>query len=236
MDLGFSTVTADVASIAPTAGSWALTWVTFAACGLALVPAMSRVWWGLCASGPVPGGGDRAATVGGWRRDGAAVSKPSALSWRRQRSRHVSGSNRPSGTRLLMKTTGALHRSLYRRSGGRVGRKLRGHPVLLLTTTGRKTGHERTWPLCYVRNGDSLVLVASAGGAPRHPAWYLNLRANPCVSIRQGDGTRTMVARTAGGIERGQLWERLVRQFPMASMYQHKTSRVFPVVVLEPAP
>lgn len=95
----------------------------------------------------------------------------------------------PSAARAMLKVIGTLHRLLYQCSSGRIGGTFRGGPVLLLTTTGRKTGQERTWPLCYLPGpGDELVLVASGGGAPRHPAWYLNLRANPRVSIRLGGG------------------------------------------------
>ena len=135
---------------------------------------------------------------------------------------------------LFLKVTGTLHRLLYRWSGGRMGRTFRGGPVLLLTTTGRKTGRQRTWPLCYLITGDDLVLVASAGGVPRHPAWYLNLRANPRVSIQLGDRTRTMVARTAEGTERARLWERAVRQYSGCAGYQRRSGREIPVVILRP--
>ena len=133
-----------------------------------------------------------------------------------------------------MKVAGTLHRLLYRWSGGRIGGTFRGGPILLLTTRGRKTGHQRTWPLCYLVTGDELVLVASAGGAPRHPAWYLNLRANPRVSIQLEDKTLTMLARTAGGEERARLWERAVRQYPVCAAYQRKSGREIPVVILRP--
>ena len=137
--------------------------------------------------------------------------------------------------RTTMKVAGTLHRLLYRWTGGRIGGTFRGGPILLLTTRGRKTGQQRTWPLCYLVTGDELVLVASAGGAPRHPAWYLNLRANPCVSIQLGDRIRTMVARAAEGSERARLWERAVRQYPVCAAYQRKSGRQIPVVILRPA-
>ena len=141
----------------------------------------------------------------------------------------------PSAARAMLKVIGTLHRLLYRCSVGRIGGTLRGGPVLLLTTTGRKTGRQRTWPLCYLITGDDLVLVASAGGVPRHPAWYLNLRANPRVSIQLGDRTRTMVARTAEGTERARLWERAVRRYPVCAAYQRKSGRQIPVLILRPA-
>ena len=130
---------------------------------------------------------------------------------------------------------GKAHSSVYRASDGRVWGKMFGGPVLLLNTTGRKSGQRRTTPLLYVMDSEDFVVIASNGGAPSHPAWYLNLRANPCVDIQQGDGIRTMIARTADGIEHAQLWERLVHQFPVAARYQRKTSRMIPVVILRPA-
>ncbi len=134
--------------------------------------------------------------------------------------------------RVMLKAIGTLHRLLYRCSGGRMGTTLRGEPVLLLTTTGRKSGQERTWPICYLRAGDELVLVASGAGAMRHPAWYLNLRANPRVSVQIGERTTTMVARRAREAERSRLWERFVRRYPVCAAYQRKSGREFPVVIL----
>ena len=119
--------------------------------------------------------------------------------------------------RVMLKVIGTLHRLLYRCSCGRMGTTLRGEPVLLLTTTGRKTGQEHTCPLCYLRAGDELVFVASGGGAMRHPAWYLNLRANPRVSVQIGKRTTTMVARRAGDAERSRLWEPLINARVAAS-------------------
>jgi deazaflavin-dependent oxidoreductase (nitroreductase family) len=87
------------------------------------------------------------------------------------------------GGRAALRTVGTLHRLVYRWSAGGVGGRLRGGPVLLLTTTGRVTGRARTWPLSYVVAGDGLVVVASARGAQAHPAWYLNLRANDRVHV-----------------------------------------------------
>lgn len=127
-----------------------------------------------------------------------------------------------------------LHRSLYQWSGGRVGGSLRGRRILLLTTTGRTTGKERTWPLCYFTAGDALVLVAAAGGDPHHPAWYRNLVANPQVVIQMGDSRRRMVARSAERFERTYLWDRILHQFPMCAAYQRRTSREIPVVLLQP--
>jgi F420H(2)-dependent quinone reductase len=135
--------------------------------------------------------------------------------------------------RAMLKVIGTLHRLLYRCSGGRIGTTLRGAPVLLLTTTGRKSGQERTWPICYLRAGDEIVVVASGGGAMRHPAWYLNLRTNPRVSVQIWESTSTMAARRAEGAERWWLWERFVRRYPVCAAYQHKSGRELPVVILQ---
>lgn len=142
---------------------------------------------------------------------------------------------RGGGRRVAMKVAGTIHIRLYRLSGGKVGGSVGGMPILLLTTTGRKTGRARTWPLGYVTDGDRLVVVASALGQADHPAWYLNLRANPRVTVRRGAATRVMVAETAGGAERARLWSRLVREYPYFADHQRKTSREIPVVIVRAA-
>jgi F420H(2)-dependent quinone reductase len=145
-----------------------------------------------------------------------------------------SASSRESSSlqKAMLKVIGTLHRLLYRCSGGRMGTTLRGGPVLLLTTTRLKTGQERTWPLCYLRLGDEIVLVASGGGGMCHPAWYLNLRANPRVRVQLGERTSTMVARRAEEADRPWLWERFVRRYPVCAAYQCKSGRELPVVIL----
>jgi deazaflavin-dependent oxidoreductase (nitroreductase family) len=140
-----------------------------------------------------------------------------------------------SGGRTTLKIVGTLHRLLYRWSAGRVGGTLRGGPVLLLTTTGRTTGRAHTWPLCYLVAGDELVVVASARGAPSHPAWYLNLQADGRVSVQRGGRTQMMVARTVHGAERARLWERVVQQYSVCAAYQRQTGREMPVVLLRSA-
>ncbi len=141
----------------------------------------------------------------------------------------------PSSTLTMLKLAGTLHRLLYRWSGGRLGGTFRGGPVLLLTTTGRRTGQARTWPLSYVVDGDDLVLVASAAGEARHPAWYLNLLTNPRVSIQVGETSRPMVAQSVAGSERARLWESFVGRYPVGAWYQRKSGREIPVVILRPA-
>ncbi len=108
-----------------------------------------------------------------------------------------------------------------------------GSTILLLTTTGRKSGKEITMPLIFGEDGDSQVLVASRGGAPQHPGWYLNLEANPEVGVQvKGDIFRAR-ARTAEGEERERLWKKMNEIWPHYDEYQTKTTRQIPVVVLD---
>jgi deazaflavin-dependent oxidoreductase (nitroreductase family) len=108
-----------------------------------------------------------------------------------------------------------------------------GSPILLLTTTGRKSGKEHTMPLIFGEAGGSQVLVASRGGAPEHPGWYLNLEANPEVGVQvKGDKFRAR-ARTAAGEERERLWKEMNEIWPHYDEYQTKTTRQIPVVVLD---
>ena len=138
--------------------------------------------------------------------------------------------------RLLFSAFVKIHVALYRASGGRLGGRFRkGAPVLLLTTTGRKTGRRRTTPLLYVEEGDRYVVVASAGGAPSHPAWYLNLRSNPAATIQVGGRKLAITAETAGLEERARLWPRLTQMWPQYDDYQAKTHREIPVVMLAPS-
>lgn len=134
---------------------------------------------------------------------------------------------------VLLRGMSALNRFVYRRSGGRIGGSIRGAPILLLTTTGRKSGRPRTTPLLYLRDGDDLVVVGSKGGAPRHPAWFLNLRANPEVEVELGRERRSLTARVAEPSERERLWPRLVEMYASYDSYQRKTAREIPVVILE---
>ena len=139
---------------------------------------------------------------------------------------------RSSGFRVVIKAIGTLHRWMYRVSGGKLGKSFFGSPILLLTTTGRRTRRPRTWPLTYLPDGDRLIVIASNGGQPNHPAWYLNLRATPQVSVQLGNRVRTMVAQAAEGDERARLWSRVVEEYPAYAEYQRKTDRQIPVVVL----
>ena len=123
----------------------------------------------------------------------------------------------------------------------RLDRRIGGHfrktaPVLLLTTTGRKSGKKRTTPLLYVEDAGRYVIIASVGGAPRHPAWYLNLRDNPAATIEIGRRTLAVTAETASPEERARLWPLATQMYSGYDDYQAKTSREIPVVVLTPEP
>ena len=128
---------------------------------------------------------------------------------------------------------GAANRALYRTTGGKIGGTFKGAPVLLLTTTGRKSGKPRTMPLLYLREGDALVVVASEGGAERNPAWFLNLQASPAVEVEIGRKKEQRRARKATDEERARLWPRLVEMYPPYESYQQKTARRIPVLLLE---
>jgi deazaflavin-dependent oxidoreductase (nitroreductase family) len=123
---------------------------------------------------------------------------------------------------------------MYRLFGGRFVGRIGKAPVLLLTTRGRKTGKQRTTPLLYVAYGDALVVVASNGGAPRHPAWYLNLQAEPEIDVQVGREQRAVRAREATEEERTQLWAQLVAVYRGYEGYAQKANRTIPIVVLEP--
>lgn len=132
-----------------------------------------------------------------------------------------------------MQLFGDEHVRRYRETDGEVGHIWRGVPTLILTTTGRRSGEQRSNPLIYGRDGDRYVVVASKGGAPRHPAWFLNLAERPEVDVQvKGDRFRAR-ARSAEGDERGRLWKLMAGIWPAYDDYQAKTGREIPVVVLE---
>jgi F420H(2)-dependent quinone reductase len=139
--------------------------------------------------------------------------------------------------KLLWKVAGVGidgHVAIYRASGGRVGHKLPGTPpMLLLDHVGAKSGKKRTSPLGYFRDGDDVVIVASKGGDPRHPAWFHNLMANPDTEIQLGSERRKVHARPATPEERARLWPKAVDTYGGYAGYQERTNRVIPLVVLE---
>ncbi len=129
--------------------------------------------------------------------------------------------------------TGA-HTFFYRLSGGKLGGRLGKSPVLLLNTIGRKTGQPRTTPLLYLRDGDDVILVASNGGAPKHPVWWLNLQANPEAEVEIGRDKLKVTARQASAEERSRLWPMVVDMYGDYAEYQKKTTREIPVIILSP--
>jgi deazaflavin-dependent oxidoreductase (nitroreductase family) len=124
---------------------------------------------------------------------------------------------------------------LYRRTGGRLGNKVRGAPVLLLDHVGRKSGTPRTSPVLYLEDGADLVVVGSRGGSDAMPGWFFNLMATPATTVQVGRERRSVVAREASDEERARLWPRLVEMYPDYEAYQRRTSRKIPVVILSPA-
>jgi deazaflavin-dependent oxidoreductase (nitroreductase family) len=122
----------------------------------------------------------------------------------------------------------------FRANGGKVGGPFEGAPLLLLHTTGAKTGQARINPVMYQADGDNLVVFASKAGAPTSPDWYHNLVANPRASIEVGDKTLKVVARVVDGETRERLWSTQKERYPGFAEYEAKTDRQIPVVVLEP--
>lgn len=127
-----------------------------------------------------------------------------------------------------------LHIRIYRLSGGRLGTRLLDMPVLLLFTTGTKSGHSRVHALSYVRAGDSYVVAASNGGASVHPGWRFNLLNNPIARIQVGREIMDVEAREAQGAERKKLWERFKEMDGAYRRYETRTDRLIPVIVLQP--
>ncbi|OBJ16163.1 nitroreductase [Mycobacterium colombiense] len=130
---------------------------------------------------------------------------------------------------------GEDHVRAYRETGGETGYLWNGVPTLLLTVTGRRTGRELTSALIFGRDGDDYLVVASMGGAPRHPSWYLNLQANPAAGIQVQADELAVVARTASAAEKPRLWKIMTDVWPNYDVYQSRTDRDIPVVLLTPA-
>jgi deazaflavin-dependent oxidoreductase (nitroreductase family) len=139
--------------------------------------------------------------------------------------------DREIGLRLL-----AVHQFVYELSGGRLGERIGRAPMLLLRTTGRKTGRQRTVALLYHPDGDRYVVVGSKGGSDSPPAWLLNLEANPDVRVQVGTRRFRAMARLASAAERRRLWPKLTRLWPNYDRYQAQTSRRIPLVILTPLP
>ena len=124
---------------------------------------------------------------------------------------------------------------LYERTGGREGAELQGKPCIILWTKGRHSGNVRKTPLMRVRDGERYAVVASMGGAPKHPVWYLNLVADPRVSLQDGPELKDYLARVTTGAEKAEWWAKATAVWPDYDKYQASTTRQIPLVILEPA-
>lgn len=126
------------------------------------------------------------------------------------------------------------HRYVYRLTRGFIGRRLVDNDMLILTTTGRRSGRPHEVPLLYLRDGESLVVIASYGGRPNYPDWYLNLVAQPDALVQINGRRQAVRARVATSAEREVWWPRIVDAYEGYTQYQSRTDRLIPVVFLEP--
>jgi deazaflavin-dependent oxidoreductase (nitroreductase family) len=136
--------------------------------------------------------------------------------------------------RGLMRIYWRVHRFAYRLSGGRLGKKIGERDILMLTTTGRKSGQARSIAIYYFRDGDNLVVIASNGGEDYDPAWWLNLKSHPEAVVQIGSRKLTVAAEEATGEERERLWNMVKREEPQFRTYEKLSKRQIPVVVLRP--
>jgi deazaflavin-dependent oxidoreductase (nitroreductase family) len=135
---------------------------------------------------------------------------------------------------MLQQVMSSTHVFFYKLSGGRIGGRIHKVNVLLLTTTGRKTGRRRTTPVLYVRDGNRLVIVASNSGRAMDPSWWTNLKRNPIGMVQVKGLKETVYAQRAIGSEKERLWRLMTNAYPTYDDYQKKTDRDIPVVVLMP--
>jgi deazaflavin-dependent oxidoreductase (nitroreductase family) len=138
--------------------------------------------------------------------------------------------------RVALTSASRLHAATFRATHGRIGGAAGGLPILLLTTTGRKTGKQRTTPLLFIRDGDDIVVVASNGGMDWFPAWWLNLQSDPAAVIQIGGERRAVTATKADPQRRAQLWPKLTGPYPAYLKYEARTAREIPLVILHPDP
>jgi deazaflavin-dependent oxidoreductase (nitroreductase family) len=141
----------------------------------------------------------------------------------------------PKSQDRFIQAANLVHRSIFDASGGRVLGRLAGMPVVRLTTTGRKSGQPRTTMLTSpAKDGENLVLVASYGGSPTHPHWFLNLRDNPVVEVATREFKGARKARIATAEEKARIWPGIAGRYKNYAGYQEKTTRDIPLVILEP--
>jgi len=135
---------------------------------------------------------------------------------------------------VFVRVFSSFHRTVVRGSGGRLLTGFKGQPMILLTATGRKSGQARTWPLTGLRVGDGWAVAASNGGHDHHPAWYLNLEADPRATVEEGRRKVVVRARITEGAERDALYDQFKSYLGNYTDYEQATDRVIPVVLLEP--
>ena len=135
---------------------------------------------------------------------------------------------------LAWKLGSGAHAGVYRATGGKLFGRMGKSPILLLNTVGRKSGKKRTSPLLYAMDGEDFVIIASKGGASAHPAWYLNLMANPEATVEIEDREVRVRAEEADSEEKSRLWQKMVEMYPAYDAYQEKTEREIPLLVLRP--
>jgi deazaflavin-dependent oxidoreductase (nitroreductase family) len=128
----------------------------------------------------------------------------------------------------------ATHRRILAASGGRLLGRMGGHPLLILTTTGQRTGRSHSTPVIGIRSGKDWLAVASNGGAATQPLWVRNIAANPEVTVRLGKRTEAFTARILPDEERSEWWPKLVQAYPTYATMQEKTDRDLPVILLTP--
>jgi deazaflavin-dependent oxidoreductase (nitroreductase family) len=148
----------------------------------------------------------------------------------------MSQQGEPGYTKPDLTLVGEEHVRRYLETDGAVGHEWNGVQTLVLTTTGRRSGTPRRSAMIYGTDGDRFVVIASNGGSPTHPAWYLNLADDPTAEVRVGAARIPVRARTATGEERSRLWSVMTGIWPNFDVYQTRTSRQIPVVVLEAQP
>ena len=136
---------------------------------------------------------------------------------------------------LALKLGTIVHSGIYRATGGKLLGRMGQSPILLLNSVGRKSGKKRATPLLYVVDGEGFVIIASKGGTPSHPAWYLNLKANPDATVEVGDRKVRVRAEEEGGEEKERLWQKMAEMYPTYDDYQKKTKREIPLLVLHPS-
>jgi deazaflavin-dependent oxidoreductase (nitroreductase family) len=136
--------------------------------------------------------------------------------------------------KVMLKAMVSVGVFLYRLTGGGIGGRIQSMPVLLLTTTGRKSGKKRTVPLGFLRDGSAYVIIASYAGLPRNPAWFLNLESHPEATIQVKKRQMQVKAETANPEKKRELWARLMEVAPGYANYQKRTTRDIPVVILHP--